>query len=301
MYITSPRAPAQRPCYKLSRFLPQTVRTSTFVPLLRRHILTGLVPGFQRRQIADSPSLPTGGLVQTRSLYRLQVGRQPAMPSFRPHHRRTYSWPPSWHHISPAQDKGTEAESPTTELDEDPFSHFISPVMDEDDPFDNLAYSAGIVVNESDTASKTSKFCAGIARKWAQYVEINHEALHELYHIQPDDIDSDFDEHDADVWDDKDLPGGVAIPVIHEPAHSRREQILAVVESRGKRRRPGRTLSGHRHSWQEPSLNLFTVLEENDDGPAGTEPLVDVEPDNKTEDGASRRSVEPRMNERAKL
>jgi hypothetical protein len=168
------------------------------------------------------------------------------------------------------------------DIDEDPFSHFISPVHEEDDPFDNLAYSAGIIVNESDFSSKASKFRNAIAQKWAYYVERNHEGLHEMYHVQPQlaDFEDDNDENYMfpHEWDgQKKSRAGVTrttrppLTTSHHHQHhhdapfrDRSDALITYVHPR-KRRRTTRTLSGLRHSWREPSDDLFTVLEEADD------------------------------------
>ncbi|KAI5208139.1 hypothetical protein E4T39_01546 [Aureobasidium subglaciale] len=47
----------------------------------------------------------------------------------------------------------------TDDIDQDPFSHFLSPVLDEDDPFDGLDYNAGIDSPfEEEVEQKRTKF-----------------------------------------------------------------------------------------------------------------------------------------------
>ena len=67
-------------------------------------------------------------------------------------------------------------DSPDSEVDEDPYSHFISPVTDEDDPIDALSLSAGIISPELElddseedmesASTQTSRLRACFAKRW---------------------------------------------------------------------------------------------------------------------------------------
>ena len=151
----------------------------------------------------------------------------------RSRHIRHYSWPPIFHLVVEAK-----KDKSLPDIDEDPFAHFITPISEEDDPFDTV-FSAGIVHNETDYIPKVSRIYNKIACRWAKYVARHHADLHEQYHEEPVD----------------DRPYKT---VIHEPMRGR-------PDLRQKRPRTSRTLSGHRHSWREPSVDIFTVMEETED------------------------------------
>ena len=51
---------------------------------------------------------------------------------------------------------------------------------------------------------------------------------------------------------------------VTEPTRGR-AQVLVQRKERNRRQRSSRTLSGHRHSWREPSPELFTVDESEED------------------------------------
>ncbi|KAF2748183.1 hypothetical protein M011DRAFT_467224 [Sporormia fimetaria CBS 119925] len=163
---------------------------------------------------------------------------------------------------------GTAPESHLPDIDEDPFAHFLSPLVEEDDPWDALSLSAGIDIPTGETASKTSKFKSTVANKWARYVKFNHVQLHQQYHEQEQDAelqDDEFitlDDHRLD-----DQPHAVSqlrrpplVTITTEPTRGRAQELVRAGNT-GPRRRSSRTLSGRRHSWREPSPALFTVDE----------------------------------------
>ncbi|GAB7346458.1 hypothetical protein MBLNU457_5150t1 [Dothideomycetes sp. NU457] len=60
---------------------------------------------------------------------------------------------------------------PEIREDDDPFSHFLSPVLEEEDTFDESRYSAGIAPSESQSdAKKDYFFRARLEEKWETYV-----------------------------------------------------------------------------------------------------------------------------------
>lgn len=60
---------------------------------------------------------------------------------------------------------------PEIREDDDPFSHFLSPVLEEEDTFDESSYSAGIAPYESHSdAKKDYFFRARLEEKWETYV-----------------------------------------------------------------------------------------------------------------------------------
>ena len=150
----------------------------------------------------------------------------------RARHSRHHSWPPLFRLVEIKKDQ------PLPDIDEDPFAHFITPINEEDDPFETV-FSAGILDAQADRVPKTNNLCSKIASRWAKYVASHHSNLHEQYHPQPSD----------------DRPYKT---IIHEPHRGR-------ADLRQQRPRTSRTLSGHRHSWREPSVDIFTVMEEAED------------------------------------
>jgi hypothetical protein len=194
-----------------------------------------------------------------------------AMPSYLRHSRnaRAYSFPPC---IDSFEDS-SQSENELPDIDEEPFAHFLTPLTEEDDPYGPLSLSAGIFVPDGPRTSKASKFKSNVADKWARYVRGNHAQLHTRYHVPQLQTLEEDDESFMQLEDDRlnDTPHMVthiATPriTIVEPTRGRAQDLL----TRRSRRRYSRTLSGHRHSWREPSPDLFTVDEsesEEDDIP----------------------------------
>jgi len=83
--------------------------------------------------------------------------------------------------------------------------------------------------------------------------------------------------------------------IVTEPTRGRAQELVSRSKGRG-RRRYSRTLSGHRHSWREPSPDLFTVMEtEEAESPTLRRTKT------KTKDGAERRRSKGDVMEKAKL
>lgn len=232
------------------------------------------------------PSLP----VRRSSRLRTIKDAVAAMPSFL-RHSRSYSYPPC---IDSVEFDAEEEHLP--DIDENPFAHFLTPLNEEDDPYDGLAMSAGIVVQEGQRASKTSKFTSTVADKWARYVKTNHTQIHTRYH--PSTYDED-DESYMQLDDDRLLdtphtvsqltgPPSPSPPriTITEPTRGRAQEL--VTRKTRPRYRSSRTLSGHRHSWREPSPDLFTVDEsEEEESPTVMRRIKSKS--RKAKDGAERR------------
>lgn len=87
--------------------------------------------------------------------------------------------------VSPPTPPDQPATPLLPDIDDDPFAHFLSPMNDEDNPFDDLAFSAGIIVSD-DSATEDEDDVGGegweegkrdddrlrskIARRWAKYI-----------------------------------------------------------------------------------------------------------------------------------
>ena len=107
-------------------------------------------------------------------------------------HARHPTWPYTGHLLPdtlPTSNKDIQSppqkySQPLSSIDEDPFSHFLSPVLDEDDPYDDSSYTAGISTSDypsptlSDTAfpphsssfTRSTQFRARLEEKWEGFV-----------------------------------------------------------------------------------------------------------------------------------
>ncbi|KAF2792977.1 hypothetical protein K505DRAFT_245433 [Melanomma pulvis-pyrius CBS 109.77] len=221
------------------------------------------------------------------------------MPSFL-RNSRSYSFPPCMDDVEFAP----SSESDLPDIDENPFAHFLTPVNEEDDPYDGLSMSAGIVVPDGPRTSKSSKFKSTVAEKWARYVKNNHAQLHDHYHEEStDDDEESFMQLDDNRLFDKphavnQLTGPPTPKItITEPTRGRAQELVA--RKSGKSRRHSRTLSGHRHSWREPSPDLFTVEEsEEEESPVL---MMRRTKTKKTKDGVERRRSKVEVAEKSKL
>ncbi|CBY02138.1 predicted protein [Plenodomus lingam JN3] len=186
------------------------------------------------------------------------------MPSHLRNSSRAYSFPP-W--IDMAEHEASQA-SGLPDIDEDPFAHFISPITEADDPYE-LSLSAGIV-HDGPQTSKAAKFKSNVANKWARYVQHNHNNLHSQYHTPTIQEEDDEEETFMGLDDDRlnDTPhivSQLSPPRITSSESMRGRGQDLVARKTQNRRRYSRTLSGHRHSWREPSPDLFTVDESEEE------------------------------------
>ena len=227
------------------------------------------------------------------------------MPSYlrNPRSSRSYSFPPSLDSL----DYSSQSESELPDIDEEPFAHFLTPLTEDDDPYDPLSFSAGIFAPDGPCTSKASKFKSNVADKWARYVRGNHTQLHNRYHSQLESLDED-DESFMQLDDERlnDSPHVVTQLTnspritITEPTRGRAQELL----TRRNRRRYSRTLSGHRHSWREPSPDLFTVDEsesEEDDMPVLRWAKTKKSKDNAERRRSSRSRVRGEVAEKSRL
>ncbi|KAF2469432.1 uncharacterized protein BDR25DRAFT_49360 [Lindgomyces ingoldianus] len=213
-------------------------------------------------------------------------------------HSRSYSYPPCIDTV--------ELASPMVEdlsnIDENPFEHFLSPLLEEDDPYDGLSMSAGIIVPDGPRTSKSSKFKSTVADKWAQYVKQNHLEIHGRYHDAALDDDESFMQLDDErLMDTPHMVSQLSSPttpkiIITAPTRGRAQEH--VVRKGRSRHRTSRTLSGHRHSWREPSPELFTVDESQEEAES---PTLKRTKTRKTKDGAERRRSKTEVVEKSRL
>lgn len=201
-------------------------------------------------------------------------------------HQRTYSWPPC-NQMLPKHKKAKH--EPLPDIDEDPFAHFLTPVTKDDDPFDSFSFDAGIEPEEP-AVSRATKFKTILEKKWAQYVARHHVLLHAMFHedFTAGDYFSTRPQQDRQrrnantFYHLSPQPAPPLAPTIkivtpedverelaaerqsgYAPSRGRAPNLLADAAQHPRRpRRASRTLSGQRHSWREPSEDIFTVVEE---------------------------------------
>lgn len=220
------------------------------------------------------------------------------MPSF-VRNSRSYSFPPCIDSV----EFNPSSEDHLPDIDENPFAHFLTPVLEEDDPYDGLALSAGIIVPDGPRNSKTSKFKSTVADKWARYVKQNHVQLHEQYHEDSEEEESFMHLDDDRLTNSPPVSYQFIGPptpriLITEPTRGRAQELMSR-NPRNRRHRTSRTLSGHHHSWREPSPELFTVDEsEEDDMPIMKRGKSKAR---KTKDGVERRRSRLEILERSRL
>jgi hypothetical protein len=121
--------------------------------------------------------------------------------------------------------------------------HFLSsPDEDEEDYVDYLHFDAGILTSGESQKQKIQKFKP-------------HRSQNSIIHHH-----GAFQRTDHHGW----VPHGSLLHGHHNSplGYPNGINIPSTPAIRPRRRPSGRTLSGHRHSWQEPSDDLFTLDEE---------------------------------------
>lgn len=217
------------------------------------------------------------------------------MPSYLRNAYRSYSFPPC---LETIEDEQSQA-SGLPDIDEDPFAHFITPVNEDDDPWE-LSLSAGIIVPDGARTTKATKFKSNVADKWTRYVKQNHVQLHSRYHtptIHEDDEESFMGLDDDRLNNTPSIVTQITPPriTITEPTRGRAQELVA--RKAQNRRRMSRTLSGQRHSWREPSPELFTVDESEEE----ESPTLRRAKTRKAKDGADRRRSSTRSRSRVRF
>ena len=153
-------------------------------------------------------------------------------------HKRNHSFPPTPRYV---QKPSKALGPPLPDIDDEPWMHFLSdPDEDGDEYADYLHFDAGILAGSDTNKHKPQKFkphrSTDVVRHHHGY--FSRRANH---HGWSTDGSYFYDASTTSL-----NPGSKTTPVaVPRP-----------------RRHPRRTLSGHRHSWQEPSLDLFTLDEE---------------------------------------
>lgn len=160
------------------------------------------------------------------------------------HHSRNHSFPPALHF---RQRPSKALNAPLPDINDEPWLHFLSN-SEEDEYVDHLHFDAGILSTTESSKRKANKFRPAASKKWSDQPTVHHhhgefqrsEDEHGYVRNRPDPF--------AGIWGDADMAASHPSDVGRQPKHHSR-----------------RTSSGHRHSWQEPSINLFTLDEENNE------------------------------------
>lgn len=178
---------------------------------------------------------------------------------------------------SPIQEECNE------DIDEDPFSHFLSPVVDEDDPFEGSEYSAGINNFDEEVEDRRSRFRVRLGQKWDKIMSRRTSSPSneqqepprtppsedQLPDLVTDDARSksplentSSDEEELDGWEGD-----------RQRQHQRssdfgfplsRQKIVFGAPLQRPRLRTNRTLSGRKHSFTPPSFHLWDIDEESE-------------------------------------
>jgi hypothetical protein len=152
------------------------------------------------------------------------------------HHHRNHSFPPSFRYVQKAS---KTLSTPLPDLDDEPWIHFL-----EDEGYaDYHHFDAGILVDSEVSKRKANKFRPASSNNSTRIVHQHHGSFirEESKHGYSKSRDSQYTRN--------------VDPMIASDANNDSRQP-------SQQRRSRSTLSGHRHSWQEPSNNLFTVTEE---------------------------------------
>lgn len=227
-----------------------------------------------------------------------------------PHyHNRRHSWPPFstrnllsvapvHFHLLPANPKKRTATSPPPsaasssmlpDIDDDPFAHFLSPMNEEDHPYDNLAFSAGIIIADAgdEESDRKDRLKHKLARRWAKYVAKYHHgagssrnaASLERVIEEDSDTGSEDDEGRRNSAEGMSIDEGYMSEETATPVHFRKPQRpgpepLASYQTVVREPTRGRAqdlVDGRmrkkrkfRHSWRAPDQDLFTVVEEGE-------------------------------------
>jgi hypothetical protein len=161
-------------------------------------------------------------------------------------HNRNHSFPPCLQFVQRSSSK--TLSPPRPDINDAPWTHFLSPLDDDDDPSDFLDFTAGIIAT-SDAASKkkSTKFRPSTAKKWDKQIVNFHHGTY-----QRREEEHGFVENRQDPWSH----------IVEQDVMAASHPIDISRQARPRMRSRTRTLSGHRHSWREPSVDIFTVEEE---------------------------------------
>lgn len=161
-------------------------------------------------------------------------------------HNRNHSFPPCLQFIQRSSSK--TLSPPRPDINDAPWAHFLSEVDNDDDLPELLDYTAGIIVtSDASSKKKSAKFRPADSKKWDKQVVNFHHGTY-----QRREEEHGFVENRNDPWSH----------IVEHDVMAASHPIDISRQSRPRVRSRTRTLSGHRHSWREPSVDIFTVEEE---------------------------------------
>ena len=151
------------------------------------------------------------------------------------------------------------------DIDEDPFSHFLSPVLDDEDPLDDDDFDAGITTFDDEVEYKRTNFRTRLGERWESLMSRpkrprtppDEDQLPDLETDDPDTTKSPLGSpSDLKMLEDE-LDGW-------EADRARQSRITFGFPLQRPRFKTSRTLSGRKHSYIEPSADLWTVEEDDE-------------------------------------
>lgn len=159
------------------------------------------------------------------------------------------------------------------DIDDDPFSHFLSPVLDDEDPFDDDEFSAGINTFEDEVEedevedeveSKRTRFRTRIGEKWDNLMKQRQRPRTPPDEDQLPDLENDdMDAMKSPQGSPPDLTMIEAELDGWEADRARQRRTFGHPLQRPKLK-TSRTLSGRKHSWAEPSPDLWNIEEDDE-------------------------------------
>jgi hypothetical protein len=159
--------------------------------------------------------------------------------------KRSHSFPPALSYAQGNPSFAKDLGPPLPDIDDEPFLHFLA---EEDDYEDYLHLSENRAPKHNSSGMKAEKF-----KRHKSSETLRHHHLHGSYSRRP---------RAHHRWETAggyfDYPSTESSPSVYV-SHTTDAQAVAIPRPR---RRSHRTLSVQRHSWQEPSLDLFTLDEE---------------------------------------
>jgi hypothetical protein len=191
----------------------------------------------------------------------------------RSNHRRNQSLPPFEVLITPPSSLSASAgkPKPNNKVADDPWSFFITPASQEDLFFDTDVgkpdWDAGIAAPPKSGYRPIRKGTDYFFQRWDSFIAKRQELANNPPHRYVDNDIDPADENEAYIW-----PNTVEAETLDrtpspDPNHRRPKSLTDNDDpyrdhrERRARKKYKRTLSGHRHSWHEPSPDLFPVSE----------------------------------------
>jgi len=186
---------------------------------------------------------------------------------------RRPTWP-ALNLLTPSMSKGKPQSIPTHEIegdiDEDPFSHFLSPILDDEDLLEDDDFSAGIGAfddEEEEAETKRTNFRTRLGERWDNFLSRPKRPR-----TPPDEEevpDLETDDPDVVVKSPQSCPPLCRLNMLEEELdgweadRARQRRTFGFPLQRPKLK-TSRTLSGKRHSYVEPSPALWTVDEDDE-------------------------------------